>query len=457
MIPRTTSAGGIRERIAQAAHAAREHALSSVHGGFVVSVILRGVGAMLALTVNILLARFLGVAEYGHYMSLLSAALLLGGLAVRGADKVLTRELASGEKTARPVLTRWAVKRVARSAVLAVVAYLAWVIVREHHLQSSAFIISSVLSGALLIGLSAFCMLQAGALNGLGASLRSQALPLVVHNAGLLAILGALLWSLCGPNDARQALWLQVGGYLLTLIVGWLWLHTLATEPAVNADESYALIANAAVINRWSVSSTHFMLVTVASMLVNRFDVILVSALAGNETAGVYAAAARLAQVALMFALAVNIVLSPRFASAWMRGDNAAVRRLLRSGFAFTVPIAIIEVLIATVFAPEIVALFGPAYSSSATSFVWVTLAYALWAVAAPGYAMLSMTGSEKIVAALSWIVLAVNAIAILMLVPLEGAAGAGMAMSIGFGLTLPFLLVSSRRKILRAGTASNQ
>ncbi len=149
-----------------------------------------------------------------------------------------------------------------------------------------------------------------------------------------------------------------------------------------------------------------------------------------------------------MVGLAVNVVLSPRISSAWAQKDHAAVRRLLRSGLMFTVPVAVIEVVVVALFGRDIVALFGPAYAQSVMPLFWVTLAYALWTVAAPGFALLAMTGSEMMVAGLSWLVVIANVAAILVLVPLQGASGAGLAMTVGYALALPALIILVKQKM---------
>jgi len=236
-------------------------------------------------------------------------------------------------------------------------------------------------------------------------------------------------------------------GYAIAFVVGWHWFRAVAARP-LGANTTGAVIGNPPT-KRWSSASHHFLLVGIAAMLVNRLDVVLVSGLAGNQTAGIYVAGARLAQVALMVAIAVNVVLSPRISSAWAQGDKAAVRRLLRSGLMFTVPVAVIEVIVVAILGRYIVALFGPAYAQSVMPLFWVTLAYALWTIAAPGYALLAMTGSEKMVAGLSWLVVASNVGAILVLVPLQGASGAGLAMTIGYVLTLPALILLVRKKLI--------
>lgn len=417
---------------------------------FVLSAGMRGFGAVLALALNVLLARLLGVREYGRYMTWLSMGLVLGGLAVRGVNQVLTRELAGGahaDRNQRRMLRRWAAGRVSRGAALLAVVYLAWVLILQSKLSFETLPWSAVLAGIGIVGLFAFCVIEAGAINGFSASLRSQALLLVVRNGGTLVLLGLLYWLLAGPYRAAQALWLQTGGYAIALLVGAYWLRGLARHKLDNeAASRVAPTGSNALTRDWTVSSRHFLLVTIAAVLVNRVDVVLVSALSGAEVAGVYTAGARLAQVALIVALAVNVVLSPRIARAYKRGDHAEIRRLFRSGLVFAVPIAVIEVLVAVGLASPIVGVFGASYAAAAAPFTWVTVAYALWAVAAPGYALFAMTGLEKTVAMLSWLVLIVNVGMMVLLVPHYGAAGGGVAMAVGYAIVLPMLLILLKR-----------
>ena len=186
--------------------------------------------------------------------------------------------------------------------------------------------------------------------------------------------------------------------------------------------------------------------------MVNKLDVVLVSALAGSEVVGIYAAGARLAQVALIIALAVNVVLSPRIAKAYKAGEQSSVTRLMRIGLKFTIPIALTEIVLAWLFGTKIVSIFGKSYSSAAGPFLWVIIAYALWTALAPVYALLSMTGKEKLVAMISWIVLIVNIGAICILTPLYGADGAGAAMTLGYGmatLIIFFTLVPKARNFI--------
>lgn len=408
----------------------------------------------MALAVNVLLARLLGASEYGRYMTLLSVTLLLGPLAVRGDSSVLTREFASRSPEWRPVIARWAGIRASRGVAVVAILYLAW-LAYSHRAWIYAGIGIDFVVGALLIGELAVMMLQGGALNGLGASLRSQAQALILKNGGMLLALAIIFWTLSGRMDATQALAAQVVGYCLALVIGWIWLHLALVPEAAWLKNEHPLASvtapamSSSLARHWAASSQSFLLAGVAALILNKLDVILVSALADDGTAGVYAAGARLAQVAQIVALSINIVLAPRFARASATHDNASIRSLLRQGLIITIPVALVESIIAVAFSHEIVGIFGRDYAGAAAPFMWVVLASALWTSAAPIYAQLSMAGSEKLVAGLSWLTLIVNMGAIFVLVPLDGAEGAAIAMVISSATTLfalIFLIASSRR-----------
>lgn len=425
---------------------------SSLHATFVASVIVRGAGALLALAVNVALARMLGVKEYGYYMTVLSAALLLGALAVRGTNQLLTRELSRGAARKGVWLRhmkRWALERVAIGAATGVLVYLAWLILFESYGGFSANW-DIYLAGSLLICMTAFSMLLAGALNGLGASLRSQCLGLVIQNAGMLVVI-AVFWLAAGglSGGGEEALWLQVAGYTLVLLVGGMWLRDRANGRLdIIGKVRAADDCRGTTAKDWSYAARNFLFITVAAMLVNRLDVVLLALLSNKENTGIYAAGARLAQVAMVVALAVNTVLSPRISQAWAENDSVALRKLLRNGLLFTFPIAFVEVVVAFIFSPAIMKMLGSGYSSAAAVFLWVVVAYASWTLSAPGYVFLTMAASERSVAFLSWLALIANVVAMIILVPRYGATGAGVSIAISYGSMLPVLIFLAVRKL---------
>lgn len=429
----------------------------SLHGAFVASVGVRGGGAILAVASNILLARLLGVVQYGKYMVAFSAAMVLGGVAVGGANQLLTRELAAGAATGAVPFTalgRWGARRVAVGVVIAALIFAVWTRLQSG-LWGGLLGFAVIGAGTFALGLSAICALEAGVINGFGASTRSQAVVLVVQKGVLLASLG--VWWVFMPTimGVSLALWLQAGAFGVAAVIAWLWIHRIIRNASWTQIESAVASGDRYVEKKWARASRQFLFISVASLLVARLDVILVSSLAGDRVGGVYAAGARIAQIAMIAAVGINIVLSPRISAAWTRRELGTLKRLLSTALALTAPVAILEVGTAIWCAPMLGVILGNAYAASGAVFIWIVVAYALWTVAAPGYALLAMTGKEGTVAYLSWLVLIVNMSMITVLVPREGAAGGGIAMIIGYAVVVPFVVFSVLKELRAARSVS--
>lgn len=415
------------------------------------SVLLRASGAALAFVINVALARMLGVTQFGRYMTLFSAAIVLGSLAQRGVDQLLTREFSATSSRislAMSGLARWATGRVGLGLVICMATYSVWLSVAGVSSHSGVGWIDVVAGLGVLVAYAA-CGVLGGLLNGYGASLRSQSLTLVVRNFSVLILLGTLWLLSRGVHRADTVLVLQTTGFLVAAVMGAWWVSRLWSHDRVMSASNSTLV-DPEIRRGWAVVARRFLLVTIAAVLINRIDVVLVAAVSGETTAGFYAAGARLAQVALMVAMAVNMVLSPRIAKAWGNGNFEAMRHFLATGFMFTVPISVFEILIAVFFSRNIVMFLGRDYAGSATVFLWVTVAYAVWSVTAPAYALLGMSGGERYVAGASWAILFFNIIGILSLVPMFGAKGAAIAMAAAYSVAVIPILMLSKSHILR-------
>lgn len=416
----------------------------SLHGAFALSILLRGAGAALALAVNVVLARLLGVAEYGSYMTFYSASVVLGILALRGTGQLLVRELPlsmAHSDQRRRALRYWSAKRIAIGALTAAMIYSVWVLATQLSKTNSVWW-HAWIAGAILVVLFSLAMLFGYALNGFGASLRSQVLTPVANNIFVLILLVSIWFIFRQSVSIEVALWLQIGGLVFACLVGWHWLKGLGLLRQFLRVTDNTSYPSDNPHTGWARAAKHFFLFSIATVAVDRLDVVLVGGLGGDRISGIYVAGARLAQVAFLVTMAVNTVLSPKISRVWAERDYFGLRQLMHKSLLFTGSVCMIEILVAMLFASDIVKLFGPAYAESASVFKWMVLAYVLWGIPAPAYAMLTMIGAERAVATLSWLILVVNLGAIVILVPLMGANGGAIAMSIGYALVLPILIV---------------
>jgi O-antigen/teichoic acid export membrane protein len=170
-----------------------------------------------------------------------------------------------------------------------------------------------------------------------------------------------------------------------------------------------------------------------ALFLVNsRTDLILLGAIKGTHEAGIYAVAARAAELVSFFLVVVNIAIGPRIAQLHQRADNAQLQALAKTAARY---IFVVGALLATVAIGGagflLRHLYGTAFAGAATSLRILALAQLLCALAGPVGILLNMTEHTAASARAFALSAALNVAMILALVPPFGAVGAATATGI--------------------------
>ncbi len=393
----------------------------------------------LAFAANLLIARSLGPAGYGIYMTLLSAGLLAAGIAVFGVNRVLIREIARSEYGDKTTMLRnmlhWALRFTSITTLISIVIMLAWLDSGSGAPESDW--ISRILIGLLILG-SLGTLLTAGLLLGLGSAAQSQALDNVIKNGMLL--LGMLLLLALGlPVSISSVLGIQVIAFTVAIIIGIIWLCRLRRHfPGAMTNRS--VVVNHVVKCTWRRSAVHFFAGSVAILLLGRVDVLLVNALGGNTAAGLFGAANRLGQLAGVGGLVLMSWLQPRFAQAVAAQQGLRIQRLVRHSMLLAFCMTVVAVLIGWVASHWLMQLMGAGFEEAVWPFRWILLAYLVWSLAVPGYALLAMSGHEAALARIGWTQLVITVGLCFLLVPSFGALGGVWAY--GAGMTATSLAV---------------
>ncbi|MCD6576838.1 MAG: oligosaccharide flippase family protein [Anaerolineaceae bacterium] len=392
---------------------------------------IRAIGIPLAFIANLLIARLMGPAEYGIYLTLLSAGLLAGGFANFGTSTVLVREIAkqTHEKqrdTFRNV-THWTLRFTIITGLISTLLLLTWMLLEIGTPKSDYF--SRILTG-LLIPVSLGSTLITGLLLGLGSVARSQALVNVIKN-GVLLVSVLILYALSLPYNVSSLLAIQVIAFAVAIIVGIAWLYRLIGHlPKCATVKSIAVDQN--VKRSWRRSAKHFFAGSVAVILINKLDVLLVNALGGETAAGLFGVAMRLGQFAGVGGLVLMSFLRPRFALAVAEQQTLRITQLTRYGMLLSCAMAITSLLVGWLAAPWIMQMLGTGFYKAILPFRWILLAYFVWSLAVPGYAFLSMSGNEASLALISWMQLLISVVLTVILVPHLGALGGAWAFAAG-------------------------
>lgn len=436
----------------------RRTAFSARHCAGMVDLVLsigtRALGAPLALLANLLVARLLGPGQYGAYLSLLSAGLLGGSVVIFGANRVCTREIATAPKERRleamEAVVSWSAAFAGRLAVIVGAALLVWLWLGLGLAPSSW---PERLFVLLLAPLSASTLLLASVHLGLGNTVGSQMLEPVAKNAALLGVV-ALMAATSDTVRIGAVLAAQSCAYLFAVVVGFLWVRRVARrlvpKPAVGGTD-----AKVDVSSRWKVwrqSAEYFFVGSAAVLALSRLDVVLVNGLAGATAAGLFGAANRLIQIAMLGGLVLMGWLQPRIGAAIQDGNLITVRRTLVRGALASVILTLVPVAVCWWFAPWLMGLMGAGFAGSIFPFRLLLLGMAFWGLGFPvGYAFLSVSGGERALARITWLQLIVTVGLVVVFARSHGAVGGAFGYACGIALTSVLAGLATWRTFSRA------
>jgi len=395
------------------------------YGGFVLSVTTaRVVGTLLTAATFPFLVRRLGVDVYGLWSYVVAVCGFTGllanpGLTTYAAQQVAARREAAFETVSDVLVLRVLAGGVAAVAVLVVAGF---EVRQDVRFLLKCYGVSTVLTGALSLDylLSSLELFHAQSF----ISIAQQGL----YAAGIFTMV----------RSPKDVIWVPVSivaSSLLTSLIGWtfLWRAGYRLRFAIAPRRWAAILA----------PSLHYAGSSLMSTLYHRSGIIAVRWYLGEHALGLYAAAARLADVLRNFLAVPQTVLMPRMALR----ENSAERLPRLTRFAasvlvwFGVPMMAGSVVTAPVVVPW---LLGAQFQEAVHAFQWAAL-YVITAPAASLFAgtILYARGRHRAYF-VSTLAGAVTAVVLnLILPPLFGVAGACVAFVLGeFGVALcAFLL----------------
>jgi polysaccharide transporter, PST family len=390
------------------------------YGGFVASqTTARVLGVMITATTFPFLVRRLGVDVYGLWSYVVAVCAFTGLVANPGLNTYAAQQVAARRQEAYQTVSDVLVLRVLAGGIaIVVVMVIASLEVRQDvRFLLRFFGIASVILSSLSLDflLSSLELFHAQSI----ISIIQQSL----YAAGIFTLV----------RSPRDVVWVPVsivGSSFLTIFIGWviLWRAGYRFRLAIAPQRWRAILE----------PSLHYAASSLMSNLYHRSGQIAVRWYLGPHALGVYAAAARLADVLRNFLSVAQNVMMPRMA---LRATSAnGLSRLTRIAASilvvFGVPLAVGGVVTAPAVVPW---LLGPQFQEAVHAFQWV----ALYMITAPTAVLFAGTilyamgrHRDYLFATLTGAVTAV--VLYLVLPPLFGIAGACIAYVMGeFGVAL--------------------
>jgi O-antigen/teichoic acid export membrane protein len=352
-------------------------------GTFALKVLYAGLSFLAA----VILARVLGAREYGAYAFSMAWVALLGTCAILGTDRLVVREIArlqpeSAWSTIRGLLRRTNQLVAAASLSIAGIAAVVGAALLDPPLREP-FIIAM-----LLVPVLSLSLLRQAAMQGLHRVARGM-LPESLVRPGLLVLLAGIAALASLELDASEAVELTLISAAVSLGVGALLLRLYLPAQVRGARASY----ESRVWIRSALALTALSGVTVVD---TQSGTVMLGILAGPEDAGVYAAAARLAEIVSFVLLAVNAPLAPHIARLYAADRMAELQRTVTRAAQAILLLTAPLVVVLLAFGDQLLRLFGGEFTSGEDALAILALGQLFNAVMGSVGILLIMTGHER-------------------------------------------------------------
>lgn len=382
---------------------------------------LRILSGVLAFAAALLLARLLGAARYGAYAWAIAWVTVLSIAGKLGMDRLLVRDIAvyataENWPALRGILrrsTQWVI-----GASLAIAAATAAIVLALG--DEPAPLRDALLISLAMLPLVSLVGLYQGGLQGL----RQVVLALVpdqLLRPGLFIVLVLTVWLSGGRLGAIPALLLQTSATLAGLLLTW-WLFRRALPGGVRgAQPIYASRA-------WSTSALSMLVISAVVLIYARLDVIMLGALRGARSAGIYSSAVSAASMVLLPLGAANMALAPMVPRLYAKGRLEALRRNVTLINRAVFLVTLVGSLVLGVLAGTVLGFFGEQFKVGAPALQILLAAQVLTALASTSVMLLTMTHNEH--AAAAWISAAagLNVLLDLLFIPPWGLVGSSLA-----------------------------
>ena len=351
--------------------------------------VLKGLGAVLGFSFNVLLGRMLGAEGAGLYylsLSVITMATVVGRL---GLDKSLLRFTAANAEAqdwaSVSGLYRRGMRIALGTSILAAVVLLIaapWI---GKVLFSEPDLVAPLRWMALSIPAVSLLLLHGEVLKGLKKI--PQALAVNTIGVPLLSIgLAAILGSLWGVSGVAIAYGLAA---LIVLFVGVaLWRRAAPALQGLRGEfDSRVLFA----------ASWPLFWVAFTALVMAKVDTFILGIWMDSRAVGIYGAAVRVANLTNFILVAVNAIASAEFAALYAQGDITALGKLARATARFMAVVAFVVTLPLLIVPGWVLGLFGPDFVVGANVLRIVAIGQLVNVAAGSTGPLLMMTGHEKV------------------------------------------------------------
>lgn len=407
-------------------------------GAFIVKV--AGTGLLFGL--HVILARLLGVNQYGIYVYAITWVNILAILCLLGFQTSLVRFIAEYSIKRQWGLLRGILRR-SNQTVLGfsiIVSLIGLTVIRALGDRISDDMAITFYIALCLLPVFAFCRLREASLRALKHVVQSELLLRVLRPVLTGVVVVGLFLCLGHSLQARYAMTANLTAVVCIAVIGTVLLHRLLPKTVAGSQPTFDN-------KQWLKVSLPLLLIAGMYIILKRTDIVMLGALKGTQQAGIYSAATKISDLVLFALTAINAILAPMISELYHTGRKQELQRIItlaaRAIFVLTLVITIVLII----FGKLILSLFGLAFIVAYMPLLILLAGQMVNAFAGPAGFLMIMTGHQNQAGAIIAVSTAVNITLNALLIPLFGLTGAAISTASAIVLwnIAMFLYVRSR------------
>lgn len=394
--------------------------IKGASGSFLLKVIFTASG----LLTSLILARVLGVNDYGAYAYVMSWIMLLGIPSGLGLEKVMVRYVATynreeewGKIKGLVNYSVYAVLIVSFFLALSVFVFMQFVIADKA--ESRIYI--PLLVALALLPLNSILSRQDAALRGFQWIISGQLAPMLVKPLLFVAFVGSVWHFFRSFLNVSVVISLNILATVTAILFASYLLHRASPKQVIQSKPVYET-------RDWIKSAFPLMLMGGLYMINGQADIIMLGFLKGPEFSGVYQIANRGAGLILLVLSAVIASLAPLIAHLYAGRELNRLQHLITRACRLTLLLSLPFALTLVLFGKQILGLFGEEFVTGYTALVILGFSQLVNVASGPVANILMMTGHERDAARGVGISTVINVALNALLIPFFGLEGAAIA-----------------------------
>jgi len=407
---------------------------------------------LLMLLTSVLLARWMGAEGYGLYATAMAVVLLLTVPTGLGLPTLMIRKLASYRVHQKWGLMRGLLTRGNQAVLVAslLTAGIAAAVIWYFGSRFGSDKAATVGLALVLIPLTALGAIRSAALRGLHHVILGQLPESLIMPALFLGLVGGgwLTNRDAGILSPQMVIAARIIATGTAFLVGTVLLVMRIPVPVRPATPQYELRA-------WGRAALPLLLIAGIDIITTQTDILMLATLRGSESAGVYQAATRGAELVAFSLVVVSMAIQPSLARLFASGDPVRLQRVATMGARVATAAALPVASVMIFWAGPIMALvFGDAFERGAIALAILSGAQLANTITGTANGLLNMTGHEQDALKCMVVGVLLNVVLNLLLIPMWDIAGAALATGTSLVLWNVLLVLQTWRHLGLNATA---